>query len=181
MAGAGGPALLVNSTKSGALALGMSVPSTSPAEPSATGSATSATDETPSERPFLIFLDEMGYYLPTGTSSHIASIGTTGKGKSSFSAVLEASERHATKLVVASGNVESLAQWSALTDPTALESWKTWLPSLLDAELDEEDALCVQLLLKCPMTCAELYEALSSQFPGLVITVDWYKPAPIAI
>ena len=178
--GLDGPALAFSSNK-GKLMLGMSIPAKESTEPS-TDPATPSSGETPSEPPFLIFLDEMGHYLPSSAlSSHVAVVGTSAKGKSSFSAVLEASERQATKLVVASGNVENLAEWSALSDPATLESWKSWLPSLHGAELDEEDALCVQLLLKCPMTCAELYEALSIQFPGLVITVDWYKPAPIAI
>lgn len=132
--------------------------------------------------PFLIFLDEMGYYLPSGTlSSHMVSIGTSAKGKSSFSAMLEAREREATKVVLVTGDAKPLAEWSALADPETITSWKAWLPLLQEACLDEEDELCVQALLKCPLTCAELYEALSSQYPALVITVNWYNPAPVTL
>lgn len=176
--GLGGPALAFSPAK-GEATLGMSIPlkelTASSTEPPAAG-------KTAEEPPFLVVLDEMGFYLPPGPlSTHTFHLGTSAKGKSSFSAVLEASERQATKLVAASGDVDGLEAWSALSDPATINSWKAWLPSLQGAELDEEDAFCVQVLLKCPMTCAELYEALSSKFPGLVITVDWYKPAPIAI
>lgn len=134
------------------------------------------------EPPFLMFLDEMGFYLPSATLSHHTMVfGSSAKGKSSFSAMLEANERQAVKVVTVSGPAAVLDEWSSLADSLTVESWKTWLPDLQEAGIDEENEFCVQALLKCPMTCAELYDALSSKFPDTVITITWYKPTVLTL